>query len=160
MPEPLSLRPRTAQDLDTIISWIPDDAALLMFAGPRLSWPPTGAQFAEPAAVPGLTSWVMCAGRTPPLGHAELTVRNGHAHIARVIVNPLFRGQGLSKRLMRMVVGRARAQGARSAGLRVIKGNTVALRAYQQLGFVIDPRGETAEAWVLELDLGEPAANG
>ncbi|MCQ1987173.1 GNAT family N-acetyltransferase [Arthrobacter sp. zg-Y844] len=159
MPEPLSLRPRTSRDLDTVISWIPDDAALLMFAGPRLSWPPTGAQFAEPAAVPGLSSWVMCAGRAP-LGHAELTVQNGHAHIARVIVDPMFRGQGLSKRLMRLVLGRARAEGARSAGLRVAKGNAVALRAYQGLGFVIDPRGETAEAWVLELDLGGSAATG
>ena len=159
MPEPLSLRRRTARDLDAVLTWIPDDAALYMFTGPRLSWPPTNAQFAELAAVPGLTAWVMCAGRTP-LGQAEMTVWNSHAHIARVIVDPSFRGQGLSQELMRRVLARAHADGARSAGLRVIKGNTVALRAYQRLGFTVDPRGETAQAWMLELDLGEPAADG
>lgn len=155
MPEPLSLRPRTLLDVETVISWIPDDAALLMFTGPRMAWPPTSAQFAEPAAVPGFTAWVMCAGRTPqlPLGHAELTVQDGRAHIARVIIDPLLRGRGFSQHLMRLVLDLARAEGARSAGLRVIKGNTIALKAYQRLGFALDPRGETANAWMLEADL-------
>ncbi|MCC9174964.1 GNAT family N-acetyltransferase [Arthrobacter sp. zg-Y179] len=158
MPEPLSLRRRTVDDLETILSWIPDDAALLMFTGPRMVWPPTGAQFADLAAVPGLTAWVLCAGRTPPLGQAELRVENGNAHIARVIIDPLLRGRGLSQQLMGLVLEQACAQGARSARLKVTKGNAVALRAYRRLGFVIDPRAETAQAWVLELDLRSPAA--
>ncbi|MCC9205083.1 GNAT family N-acetyltransferase [Arthrobacter sp. zg-Y769] len=162
MPEPLFLRRRTARDLDTIISWIPDDAALRMFAGPRMAWPPTREQFAEPAAVTGFSAWVLSARGLPgtPFGHAELTVRKGHAHIARVIIDPLLRGRGLSQQLMRLVLDQACAEGASSAGLRVIKGNTVALRAYRRLGFGIDPRGETAEAWVLELDLGASTAAG
>ncbi|MCQ1949857.1 MULTISPECIES: N-acetyltransferase [Arthrobacter] len=160
MTAPLSLRRRTVEDLETIINWIPDDAALLMFTGPRMAWPPTGEQFADLAAVPGLTPWVLCAGRTPAFGQAELRVENGTAHIARVIIDPLLRGRGLSQQLIRLVLDQACAQGARSARLKVTKGNTVALRAYRRLGFVIDPRAETAQAWVLELDLGQPAVTG
>ncbi|UWX98352.1 GNAT family N-acetyltransferase [Arthrobacter zhaoxinii] len=160
MSELPSLRRRCGSDVDTVISWIPDEAALLMFTGPRMAWPPTRGQFEELAAVPGLTAWVMDAapGSGQVLGHAELCLRGGHAHIARVIVDPLLRGRGLSQQLMRLVLERARAGGAGTAGLRVTKGNTVALRAYRRLGFGIDPRGETADALVLGLDLGQPAA--
>lgn len=162
MPVPPSLRRRGTSDIDTLISWIPDEAALLMFTGRRMAWPPTERQFAELADVPGLTAWVLES--QPPsgqvLGQAELYVHEGHAHIARVIIDPRFRGRGLSQQLIRLVLDRARAEGAGSAGLRVVKGNAIALRAYRRLGFVIDPRGETADALMLELDLGQPAATG
>lgn len=60
-----------------------------------------------------------------------------HHHLARLAVNPKYRGQGLAKILMTNILQQAfLQQSAKGASLFVVKDNIVAYQCYQSLGFI------------------------
>lgn len=61
------------------------------------------------------------------------------AHVTNVAVHPDYRRQGLGERMMRELIARAAARGARRMTLEVRASNVPAQRLYQKLGFVTAP---------------------
>lgn len=92
----LSIRVRAERDVDEIVGWVPDAAALYLFAGPRLTWPLTASQLQGMVAIEGLTPSVVVASSGELVGHFDLTVDGQVARLGRVIVNPALRGRGLA----------------------------------------------------------------
>lgn len=131
-----SLRERTARDLEAIVRWIPDAAALYRFAGPRLTWPLTAQQLNDIAAVDGATAWVMDDDGTVA-GHAQLVRTDDVVRLGRVLIDPAKRGRGLGRELAALAVEQARRQGAARIDLSVLADNQPARRIYDALGFTV-----------------------
>src|SRR5690606_7635237 len=86
----------------TARSWIVDAADLYLFTGPRLTWPLQPSDLQDMARTPGLTAWVVFDNSTSSgiAGHFDLTLEDGSARLARVIIDPAMRGRGVSHTLV------------------------------------------------------------
>jgi RimJ/RimL family protein N-acetyltransferase len=136
-----------------IVSWVPDAQALYLFAGHRLSWPLTVDQLVEGEQDPERTAWVVVSASLDAIGQFELTTRERHSHLGRVLLDPTVRGRGLAHELVRLAVARASALGATSVGLRVAAGNRPAVRTYERAGFVMTEGQASSGSRAMTLDL-------
>lgn len=71
-------------------------------------------------------------------------------NIHDLAVNPEFRGQGLSLKLLKAIEDEARARHCCKVTLEVLSGNDVAMNAYQKFGFEgyeLDPESGQALFW-------------
>ena len=94
-----------------------------------MSDPPRGRVLAVRAAGGG--------GGPAIVSYAVVLVAGGELQIYNVAVHPSWRGKGLGRWLMELVLERGRRQGARSALLEVRRGNEAARRLYESLGFTV-----------------------
>ncbi|WP_326533816.1 GNAT family N-acetyltransferase [Pseudorhodoferax sp.] len=135
-----SLRSPSASDYAVIASWIPDAAAGLRWAGPRLPFPFSASALPELLAVPGggEASYSLINEAENPCGFGQHWVlQPGAVHLGRIIVAPSARGRGIGRALCHQLIAAAlHATGATAVTLRVYKDNTVAVRLYASLGFV------------------------
>jgi [ribosomal protein S18]-alanine N-acetyltransferase len=136
-PEPLpTLRPATLTDLDTVVSWVGDQAELERWTGPRYTYPIDLARLPEFFDLAAARSWVVDDGGAP-VAFGQFVHRGPtRAHLARIITAPHRRGEGHAARLVTHLLVEARASGAAVASLNVRPGNDEALRLYRRLGFV------------------------
>lgn len=134
-----SLRPPTASDYVAIASWIPDAAAGLRWAGPRLPFPFSAADLQALLAVPGCSEFSYCLvdDLANPCGFGQHWVlQPGAVHLGRIIVAPNARGQGLGRKLCQELISAAlRSTSAMVVTLRVYRDNLAAVGLYSSLGF-------------------------
>lgn len=141
-PLPPSLRPPEAADYLALGSWVRDAESCARWAGPKLKFPFKPARLSRLLAEPGANSRVMSRGpAAPALGFGQFWVRDpGVAHLARIILAPTARGQGLGDTLCELLMAEAaRVTGAGAFTLRVYRDNDPALAIYERLGFVVVP---------------------
>jgi len=133
----LQLRPFTAADDRALIDWVRSADELLTFAGPNLTWPLDTAQLEVIRSRRDTIAWTAVIPSTEEaVGHIELvTVPGRPPHIARVIVDPARRRQGLGRLLLIAVLDEARGLGAGLVSLNVRRRNEAAIRLYTGLGF-------------------------
>jgi RimJ/RimL family protein N-acetyltransferase len=140
----LTLTPFTAADIDRLIGWIPDATALLQWAGPTLSWPPTCAQLERDIAVARAGDAYMMlkavAEADDVVGHIEIKAIDRvhrNAMLGRILIAPDRRGRGLGQPLvhaaLRICFGEL---GLHRVGLRVFAHNAAAVASYTRAGFV------------------------
>jgi len=132
------LRSFLASDDRALISWVRSPEELLLFGGPEMSWPLDRAQLAAVRSRPDTTAWTgVIPPAAAPVGHIELVVRDesGHGHIARVIVDPARRREGLGRKLVLAALDEAVAGGLQLVTLNVRRQNEAAIRTYTGLGF-------------------------
>lgn len=60
---------------------------------------------------------------------------DGRSHLARIITNPAYRGQGLGRKICKYLVDYASEHGSGKVSLNVYRENAHALRLYESLGF-------------------------
>jgi ribosomal-protein-alanine N-acetyltransferase len=138
---PLGLRPPEAADYAALGTWLPDADSCARWAGPKLPFPFVPQQLPQLLAEPGAHSFVLSRGRGEALGFCQFWVREpGVAHLARIILAPSARGQGLAATLCRLLMAEAaRAVDAQAFTLRVYRDNHPALATYEGLGFIAVP---------------------
>jgi RimJ/RimL family protein N-acetyltransferase len=150
-PPALDLEPFGREDFGRLLSWAPDADALLQWSGSIFTWPLDGAQleaYLAPALLPEPTRLIWRAreraGARAVVGHAELNEverEHGAAALARVIVDPKRRGEGLGTAMVRRVLAVAFDElGLHRVELRVFDFNTPAIAAYERLGFALEGR--------------------
>ena len=66
---------------------------------------------------------------------ASAALEQGYMLLQNVIVHREMRGTGLGEKLCRVIMAKAKAQGARYAYLQVVQTNTAAINLYRKLGF-------------------------
>jgi ribosomal-protein-alanine N-acetyltransferase len=139
-PQP-SLRQPTAVDYAALATWVPDADSCARWAGPKLKFPFDPQQLPQLLTEPGAHSFVLSRGPAEALGFCQFWVREaGVAHLARIILAPAARGQGLAAPLCRLLMAEAvREVGAQAFTLRVYRDNHPALATYEGLGFVTVP---------------------
>lgn len=85
----------------------------------------------EPAA-----AMVVRTGEDPIYREAPWTVTEEPIHVLHLFaVHPAFRGLGLAKTMLRILLERAANEGVKAVHLDVVKGNVPAERLYQTVGF-------------------------
>ncbi|WP_251975683.1 GNAT family N-acetyltransferase [Salinicola avicenniae] len=132
-------------DLKTIARWVDSPTSLTRWAGPDLTWPtdgPTLWQELEGGATP-----TFCVAEGPlPAAFGQLIQKGPrHWHLARIIVDPARRREGLGEQLCRALLQEAHARHAEHVTLNVFADNAAAIPLYRRLGFVahgeVDTRG-------------------
>ena len=142
------LRPAEAADYAVVSTWLPDAAACLRWAGPRVPFPFAVQDLAALLAVETGHSYslVDLSGMPRAFGqHWVLTA--GSVHLGRLIVAPEARGQGVGRALVEQLIERAIAMThATAVTLRVYRDNATAHALYTSLGFQASEAESTPEA--------------
>jgi ribosomal protein S18 acetylase RimI-like enzyme len=131
-----TLRSLQPTDYEAIASWVPDSAACLRWAGPRLAFPFSAADLPALLTVSNGESYCFVEGAIP-LGFGQHWVLTpGAVHLGRIILSPAVRGKGLGRVLCEQLAAKAiQSTHATSVTLRVYRDNTAAVALYTSLGF-------------------------
>ncbi len=127
-------------DLDILMSWLRDSAECELWAGRRVSFPVDLAGLPEAIEWERADSWsatwngaLVAFGQIIPKSRRRL-------HLARLIVQPERRGQGLGRLLAAHLLEVALSRGPVRVSLNVAPGNVPAISLYRSLGFSETPR--------------------
>ncbi|WP_157956842.1 GNAT family N-acetyltransferase [Salinicola aestuarinus] len=131
----LEWRAALPPDLATVSGWVESATALERWAGPGVDWPLEADRLWQAIGAGTLLSY--CLKREgAPLAFGQLSPRAPHHyHLARLIVAPTERGQGLGRRLCEGLINEGRQRGAMRFTLNVFTDNAPAVALYRQLGF-------------------------
>ena len=130
------LRPARMEDLQTVLTWIGSPEAMRLWGGAALVFP--GSPEAIWAAIGGEDRNAHAlVGRAGELaGFGQILFREPNVHLARIIVAPEVRGQGLGRVLCRELMRAAlKRHHPQAFTLNVYPTNTPALALYRSLGF-------------------------
>lgn len=137
----IKLEPFEKKDFAQLISWIDSEESLVQFAGPVFTFPLTHDQLADHVADPNRKSFkVVYKKDNRTIGHAEIYLKFAHtARLCRILIgDPEFRGQGLGKKLVEILLEKAYDEfGANTVELNVYEDNTAAIKCYEKAGFKI-----------------------
>lgn len=124
-------------------SWLSSERDVVQWGGPDLSYPVTDDQL-EQIVIDGTTappmrlSWMAVHPTQALVGHLQLAVdwKNGVARVARVMIAPAMRGQGLAMLLLEAALERAFSHPEiERTELNVYSWNEAAVRTYSKVGF-------------------------
>ena len=128
-------RPATLADIRIIAGWIKTRRDCELWAGPRITYPLDPDLLPADIDLYSADSLTMEAGDNL-IGFGQVLHMDARrAHLARIIVAPRLRGQGLGKLLLGELMVRARQQGCERISLYVDRRNPIALSLYAGLGF-------------------------
>ena len=137
---PCSLRPALQEDLREVLTWMDTPELMRRWGGPALPFP--GNPEATWAAMGGSAETTFALGPASGelLGFGQILRRPWGFHLARLVVSPSWRGQGLGRTLCLQLIERARASGAPGViTLNVYEDNAQARALYEALGFELQP---------------------
>lgn len=141
----MELRPFTLDHTEALAAWFPDEASLVQWGGADMVFPLDRQQtrdFLREAEADPPRRWLFNGVEEGAVvGHAQCALdwRHGVGRLARVAVNPAFRGRGLATPFLSMIVQRVFAiPGFERMELNVYTFNTAAIRTYEKLGFVLE----------------------
>jgi ribosomal protein S18 acetylase RimI-like enzyme len=131
------LRPAKLDDLSTILRWIPDAQACLLWAGPKVRYPATAESVWEDIVASEENAFCLVEDDRNAIGFGQILLPESQvAHLARIIIDPAKRGNGhgrfLCLRLMGIAVNR---YSVLRFTLNVYQTNNAALSLYRSLGF-------------------------
>lgn len=134
-----SLRPAALADLETVLTWTPAAAALQMWAGPKVTFPPRAQQTWLEIGASEKNTFALLDANQHVCGFGQLLLREpGCVHLARIIVSPVERGKGIGRLLVTelMRVG-SELHHPLMFTLNVYKDNATARGLYASMGFTI-----------------------
>jgi GNAT superfamily N-acetyltransferase len=134
----LQLRTADAADIETLINWFPDAAAVRDWAGPGLDWPLDRTAVTAHRADLAVHSWAACRPSDPQrlVGYIELVQFSADAgRLDRVVIAPDERGKRLGAHLVTLALDEARRIGLNTVDLLVFAENHPARRTYNAVGF-------------------------
>lgn len=138
-------RPARPADVAAIVHWVETPKALERWAGPGLTWPTDGMTLWQEIDASENASFCLVANDAPIAFGQLVDKGERRAHLARIIVSPDHRRQGLGERLCQHLIAEAHRLGADTVTLNVFVDNLAAIDLYRRLGFVthgpIDTRG-------------------
>ena len=143
MPGQLRIAPATIERLASLPSWFSTPEALAQWGGSGLSFPldtdQIEAMLIETRTAPPLRLAFVGLIEGETVAHAQVALdwTDGVARLARFVVAPAYRGQGLARPFLSDVFARLDAVGVfPRLELNVYTFNTSAIALYESLGFV------------------------
>lgn len=151
------MRPAGLPDLAEILSWIPDAVAFERWTGPHLAYPTTPERvWAEINPTPENAFALVQDNQLVGFGQVRFHYRPGALHLARIIINPWFRGQGYGRILCTRLMAAAAANHPHTPfSLNVHPQNQVAVELYRSLGFRPAAHQPRANAILMICEPGE-----
>jgi ribosomal protein S18 acetylase RimI-like enzyme len=134
-----SLRPAALADLQTVLTWVTTAAALQMWAGSKVTFPPRAQQTWLEIGAGDKNTFALVDSEQHVCGFGQLLLREpGCVHLARIIVSLAERGKGIGRLLVTelMRVG-SELHHPLMFTLNVYRDNATARGLYASLGFTI-----------------------
>lgn len=143
----LALAQPKASHYVELSSWISDAEACVHWAGPDMPFPFSSSALPSLLEMPGSSSFCLVESDDKLMGFAQYWPRDAETvHLGRIIINPLYRGQGLGKAMLQLLVAEAKeAYQPETITLNVLRDNPRAKYLYQKLGFVAEEHQSTAD---------------
>ena len=133
----MSLIYPTEQQCLQVKYWFSNHQEIYTWGGPNMTYPMSDNNFLKLLTADHIKSFGLLNEQQQLLAFGQYYRRLEHHHLARLAVNPQYRGQGLAKILITKILEQAfLAQSAKGASLFVFKDNTAAYQCYQSLGFI------------------------
>lgn len=125
-------------DIERLMSWFGDAAAVKLWSGPQFRYPFTKETFREDCKLSQFANYALKDDQGSLLGFGQIGERYERSHFARLVVNPLFRGQGCGRQLLQALVRQsALRDDCEECGLFVYRHNTAAKECYLAAGFEV-----------------------
>lgn len=129
------LRTAHLDDLAIIAGWIDSAELCLLWAGAKVGFPIQLDRLSEEIGFRDSDSWcLMERGRLAAFGQI-ISMGGNQQHLARLIVDPNCRGEGVGRQLAERLLGLALAKSPSSVSLNVFIDNNSAVNLYRSLGF-------------------------
>jgi len=143
----MELRAAERTDLSIILPWIASEHECRLWAGPKIRFPPTPQSAWFDMGASEENAYALVDAAAALIGFGQILPRDGNVlHLARLLVNPELRGQGVGRELCLalMDIGAAKHTPEHFT-LNVYESNKAAVRLYSSLGFEIKERGNPGE---------------
>ena len=126
------------RDMDELMSWFTDPDETDIWAGPRFRFPFTQATFRKDSHWDRMPGFRLNSPEGQFAAFGQMYRRYGRINLARLVVNPGMRGQGVGKQLVGLLieVGPSLFEGDEFS-LFAYRHNAAALACYRSMGFVI-----------------------
>jgi [ribosomal protein S18]-alanine N-acetyltransferase len=137
LPGDLELRAFESEDAAEVAGWLQSSEGARDWGGPATEWPLRPEQFQSWHHDPDVRPYVLVAGESAvAYGEIWLDREEQEVELARLLVRPERRGQGIGTHLVRALLGQAALTGLPRAFIRVAPGNQPAIRCYRRAGFL------------------------
>ena len=134
-----TLREATPADIDALMQWFTDKADVEIWGGPSFRYPFTRRTFRKDIYWGRMASYSLFDSRGRFTAFGQLYVRSGRINLARLVVDPVVRGQGVGKRLVALLMQTGAGLFPYDEfSLFVFRDNTRAYRCYEAMGFVVN----------------------
>ena len=125
-------------DLEQLMSWFGEPGEVNAWGGPGFRFPFTVDTFREDCRWGRMPSFRLNSPAGELAAFGQMYERYGRINLARLVVNPGMRGQGIGKRLIGLLIDAgAELYTAGEFSLFVYRDNAAALGCYSSMGFVI-----------------------
>ncbi len=124
------------EDAKAIMDWFPDKESVVRWGSPYMSYPLKDETFFGDIYWSQITSRVARTEDGGLLAFGQYYRKLGRCHLARLVVNPEFRGRGLGERFVAALMQHAgHMLGTEEFSLYVMTANRPAYNCYKRLGF-------------------------
>jgi ribosomal protein S18 acetylase RimI-like enzyme len=133
----MKLVPSEIAHLETLKTWFPDKESARIWGGPDIRYPFTRAAFLEDIRWQKMSAYSMLDEKSRLTGFGQYYEKSGRCHLARLIVAPAVRSQGIGYQFIRqlMNIGMSELE-TNECSLFVMISNKKAIRCYTSLNFV------------------------
>ena len=133
-----ALRDATEDDLDRLMGWFTDARSVNLWGGPKFRYPFSPETFREDCHWGRMATFILESPGGEFAAFGQVYERYRRINLARLIVHPELRGQGVGGRLVELLIDVGpRIVDRPELSLFVYRDNTPALECYQQAGFRI-----------------------
>lgn len=123
-------------DINHLMSWFPDKRSVDIWGGPNFRYPFTPMTFQEDAHWREMDTYSLADPSGQMLAFGQFYERHGRINLARLVVAPDRRGEGLGKHLVALLMDRGRETfPLEEFSLYVYHDNHAAVSCYTSLGF-------------------------
>ena len=135
----MRLRAAAVSDLSTVLSWISTERESRIWAGPKVRYPTAPVSAWSDMEASENNAYTLVNPEYVIIGFGQILRRDDNVlHLARLIVDPALRGQGVGRNLCiaLMEMGASKHQ-VEYFTLNVYESNKAAVHLYQSLGFEV-----------------------
>ena len=141
----MEVRSAEASDLSTVLNWITSEHESLIWAGPKVWYPATPESAWSDMEASENNAYALVDAEAALIGFGQVLTRDSSVlHLARLIIDPELRGQGLGRYLCAalMNVGASKHR-VEYFTLNVYESNKAAVRLYRSLGFEVKEKNDS-----------------
>ena len=98
----------TEADISHLMSWFPTSRSVAIWGGPNFRYPFTAETFFEDVCWQQIDSYRLVDPAGDILAFGQIYERHGHVNLARLVVSPKRRRQGIGKQLVALLMEKGR----------------------------------------------------
>ena len=130
----MELRRAVATDIAELMNWFDSVESCRQWGGPNFEFPYTEESFFRDIKWQQMDSYSLEQDPGELLGFGQIYAKLGRSHLARLVIHPANRAQGLGNMLVKMLLEKGSENGQQSS-LYVLENNCAAISCYQRAGF-------------------------